>query len=96
MANKPTLLFSFLFTGDGVSSSIAIDLATGPIGYQAPSTNYPILNAALTTLPSAVRNVTAAPLTVNSATVALGILTVNFSAATTNGTLYQVYGFLEY
>jgi hypothetical protein len=71
-------------------------LATGPVAYQAPSTSYPILNGALATLPSAVRGVTAAPLTVNSATVTLGVLTVNFSAAPTNGTLYQVTGFLEY
>jgi len=96
MANKTTIAFSFTFFGDGASTSVSIDLTTGPVFFSPPVSGSitPLFASAPADVPLA--NMDCAGLTIVSRTLLLGVLTLNFSSAPTNGSLYTVNGYATF
>lgn len=99
-ATKPSLNFTFLFTGDGATNSITIDTSTGPMFYGG-ATSSDLLNPLLNTiLPSAVHNASCPGFSIVSATLG-GVLTKQITITFTgtppaNGTTYQCSGILDF
>ncbi len=97
MANKVAVGFAFKFQGDGSSTSVQCNLVTNPVYFSVPSADYPTLSPTANATPSSVSDVsTSGGLTVSTTSVTLGVLTVNFTSAPANGTIYTVFGYLEY
>lgn len=94
MSNRPSLAFGFSFQGDGSSTSVSISVSTGPIVYYPPSgSSTPALSGSLSVSAAAVAGVTCSgDLTVSGATILLGVLTVNFSTAPAEGSVYSISG----
>lgn len=95
MANKAICNFSFRFKGDGAATSVVISLVNSPISFSIGTsgpTGFDIFSAN----PSEVYGVDAGDLSVSSASLMLGNLTVNFGSAPVNGTEYTVTGVLAF
>jgi hypothetical protein len=100
MSNKLVAGFAFQFKGDGTHDSVSITLATGPVAIfevGGSAGNPSLLSGVTSGVPSAVSSLNCSPsLTIQSSSLLLGILTVTFTAAPTDGTIYTISGILEF
>jgi len=87
MANRPAASFSFIFQGDGTSTSVQVDFIKDPISFNPSS---------FKGSPSSVSNISGGSLTITSSSVSSGALTLTFSSVPDNGTLYTISGFAEF
>lgn len=96
--NHPTIPFQFAFKADGSSESVSINLSSGPVIYDLPpSTGTGSLGGAFNATASGTSNMGVdSGLTFTSASILLGILTVNFTGTVDAGTIVTVSGYLIY
>lgn len=83
--NRASINFGFQFVCDGSSGSVSVNMTTGPVYYNLPAlTQIPTLNGVLSLLGTTPYGLAAdTGLTVTSFSILLGVLTVNFTGAST-------------
>lgn len=97
MAMKLTIPAFVKFVGDGSDKTIAITLATAPIGLTVPNGGELTPTFSISSpLPNAVRNIGGTGLAVSSSSYTLGVLSVTFEDAPNNGETYQLGFELDY
>src|SRR5579864_6496419 len=98
MNNKPCIGFSFQFIYDGSSSSVSINLSTGPVVYQLPGSGGTNTLGSLNAAASGTSSLSCdSGFTVTSSTLILGILTINLGGTPpAAGTICTVSGIITY
>jgi hypothetical protein len=93
MANKLTLSFQIGFLSDGTTSTVVVNLSTGPVGYGAPGAGN-VLNDSLAATATDVTNLSGdwSGATVTKASLILGVLTLNISPVPASGSYGNIAG----
>src|SRR5579864_9310432 len=98
MNNKPCIGFSFEFIYDGTSTSVSINLSSGPVVYQLPGSSGTNALGTFNATASGTSSLSCdSGFTVTSSTLILGILTVNLGGTPpAAGTICTVSGIITY
>ena len=96
--NAPCIAFQFSFFADGTTSSVAVNLSSGPILYSLPpNSGTNALATGFNATATGVKSLSIdSGLTIASETLLLGILTVNFTGTVAAGTVVTLTGYLLY
>ena len=98
--NRTSINFGFQFFGDGTSLSLEVDLKRGPVAFLTPSGGGALsgFDPAAIDSPTAFGVSVSGPsaLTILSATVSRGVMTLSFSEAPNEGAAYDVGGALQF
>jgi hypothetical protein len=98
MANKAVLSFAVQFLGDGSSTTISINVKSGPlffpVGSQGPLS--PLFNAVASEVTGVYEQSGGLTVTNTTFNIFTQTMTVTFSTAPTSGTVYTLFGVLEF
>ena len=94
MVNRVSTTFGFAFMSDGSSTTVTVNLTTQPCFIIQEGLAQPLTNYSLASLAGVTGLVCDTGITVTSAVILLGVLTITLSAPGVNGALNNVSGYL--
>lgn len=98
MSNKTCLQFAVQFVGDGSSTSLSINVASGPLLFPAGSSGplSPLFKTAATAVTGVYEQSSQLTITGTTFTALTQTLHIDFSTAPTLNTVYMILGVLEF